>query len=170
MYTKRKAYPLFVIGVAMIIASACQSGTQTAETQHDSLIGKVDTIPEQPAEQVAGSLIDAALADTTVQNWEASGMTSQAEFVKFFNKFKEWVAADQKDSIIANIDFPTAKYKSAKQFKARYDSIFNSELKQKVAASGVKDLGANYQGVRFSDGEFWFNERKGKYVISAVNK
>ncbi|ASZ11413.1 hypothetical protein KTO58_18025 [Chitinophaga pendula] len=170
MYTKRRPYHLFAIGAAMIIATACQSGTKTAETQHDSLIGKVDTIPEQPAAEVAASLMDAALADTTIKNWEASGMASQTEFIIFFNKFKEWVAADQKDSIIANIDFPIAKYKTGTQFKTRYEKIFDNELKKEVAAAEVKDLWANYQGVSMNNGIFWFNQIKGRYVVTAVNK
>ncbi|KAA2238447.1 hypothetical protein F0L74_19660 [Chitinophaga agrisoli] len=104
-------------------------------------------------------------------NWDDAGFTDPAGFKRFVARFKEWVRADQVDSIAASIRYPLGKYKTAAQFKQHYAQVFDRELKEIVASQRLDRIFRNYQGAMLGNGAIWFTQTdQSGYRIIAINK
>lgn len=104
---------------------------------------------------------------------------SHQPYHAFFDALKKAVAADDKTSVAAMIDYPfqaringkAVKLRDAAHFIADYDKIVTHKIKQAVAAQTYETLFANWQGVMIGDGEVWFSGvgEKNLVKITAIN-
>ncbi|MFZ1799492.1 MAG: hypothetical protein WAU24_06465 [Chitinophagaceae bacterium] len=106
---------------------------------------------------------------TTAEQFRVAGFNDPPGFRKFFSTFQNWVATNNTDSIAAHIQFPLKNCSSASAFKKDYKNLFNDQVKSSVAAQDANHFFANQQGLMTGNGEVWFNEINGKYLIIAIN-
>lgn len=106
---------------------------------------------------------------TTAEQFRVAGFNDPAGFRRFFHIFQNWVATNNADSIAAHIQFPLKNCASAPAFKKDYKNLFNDQVKSSVAAQDANHFFANQQGLMTGNGDVWFNEINGKYLIIAIN-
>ncbi|XSG82578.1 MAG: hypothetical protein ACPW61_02020 [Methyloligella sp. ZOD6] len=102
-----------------------------------------------------------------------------APYQAFFEKLKTAVAADDKETVAAMVDYPfqariddrAIKIKDRKHFVSDYETVITPEVKQAVAQQTYGTLFANWQGVMIGDGEIWFSGigDDNKIKIIAIN-
>jgi hypothetical protein len=164
----------------MLLAGlACHSGAPTGTASpYDSTTvtpGGKDSLSNRAPQDVDS--IDAQIhapdshfEDGSVPtSWRSAGFTDPVRFKRFLLQFKDWVKADQVDSITNHIRFPIRGAGSAAWFKEQYHLFFTPRMKAVVARQRLDRIFRNGQGAMIGNGDVWFVESHGKYWISAVN-
>ncbi|EXL03629.1 hypothetical protein [Aquamicrobium defluvii] len=88
-----------------------------------------------------------------------------ARYRTFFDNLKKAVAAGDKATVAAMIDYPfqariggkSLKIRDTAHFVADYDQIITAKVKHAVQGQTYETLFANWQGVMVGDGEIWFS-------------
>lgn len=160
--------------IACLSVAACNPPVAkqgAASTQVEAGAGSVRsfTIPDSSLQQISSP--DTVFADgSRPSTWDIAGFSDPVAFKKFIALFKDWVAHDQADSVIAHVKFPLAHYKTAAELKAKYSEVFDSTMKAVVIQQPLNSIFRNYQGAMLGNGQLWWNELDGQYRIIAINK
>lgn len=160
----KKAFLLFSISLFCIL-TACNQGTEDANTTQDSM--QVNIATKNDSGEAAPDTVSNPA--TTGDQWAVAGITNPSAFKQFFTGFKSWVASNKIDSIAAHIEFPLKNCANAETFKKDYNHLFNDLVKSAVSKQDTEHFFINQNGVMTGNGELWFNEMKGNYVITAIN-
>lgn len=117
------------------------------------------------------------LPDTAVNSnepvsssWYNAGFKDSVDFTMFIIQFQKWVYNKTMDSIESHIAFPLKNIRSAKQLREQYDSIFTDSIKTEIIQQIPDRLFHNQQGAMIANGKIWFNEKNGKFLVTAINK
>lgn len=160
--------------VACLCVTACnnptaKNGTDSTGVATASGDVKAFVVPDSSQQQI--SRPDTLFADgSRPSTWDIAGFNDPVAFKKFLAQFKDWVAHDQADSVIAHVKFPLAHYKTAAELKAKYSEVFDSTMKAVVIQQPLNEIFRNYQGAMLGNGQLWWNELDGQYRIIAINK
>jgi hypothetical protein len=171
--------PVIILLVGCLWACQSPSGQKTTEdTTAAADITPVDTaerpgntaVAQDPAEQEIMAQ-DSVFEDGSVPtSWSNAGFDDPAGFKRFVARFKGWVKEDNVDSIVAYIDFPLKKYKTAAVFKEKYGEIFDDSLKAVVTRQRLDRIFRNADGAMIGDGQVWFGSTEKGYRVIGVNK
>jgi hypothetical protein len=116
---------------------------------------------------------DEVFADgSTPTAWEAAGISDPKALKIFIKKLQAWVAADQRDSVAAAIEFPLKSYQDAATFLERYDQVMTEEVKAAISSQKLNQIFRNDQGAMLGNGEVWISEVSSAgptYKIIAIN-
>ena len=107
--------------------------------------------------------------------------TDAKQVTAFLKCLQQSVAIDNRMKVASLFDFPLKVWingadvtiRNESEFQARYNQIFDAQLKQSIAAATVDTLFANQQGVMFDSGRVWFRpivEHKNAIKIVAINE
>ena len=95
--------------------------------------------------------------------------TSEEDATAFLTSLQRAVAADDRKSVAAMIEFPIAAwtgkrdetFRTPASFLASYERVMTPRLRQTIAEAKAPCLFTNAQGVMIHDGEVWFRPGKG---------
>ncbi len=90
-------------------------------------------------------------------------------FRRWCGRFQKWVAAGNRNAIAAAIDFPLRVVKTKAKFLARYDQLFNDQVRRAVRDQNLNQIWRNYQGAMFGRGALWFGQRNDRFMVIAIN-
>jgi hypothetical protein len=117
-----------------------------------------------------------ALADNP---YAAAGISNPMQVTQFLARLKQAVAADDRATVAAMINYPltvhtsggaSTTYHDAAALRANYARVFTPEVKAAVAAAKADDLFTRDQGVMIGNGEVWMNEIRGSMRIITINR
>lgn len=157
---------LLLVAVCLTVSfTACNQAGNSTDTTQDS------TQVNMPAnnDSIKTNMDTVSSVVTTDEQWSIAGFTNPPSFKQFFNTFKTWVANNNSDSIAAHIQFPLKNCPTAAAFKKDYSNLFNDLVKNSVANQDADRFFTNQNGAMTGNGELWFNEMNGKFVIIAIN-
>ncbi|WP_153796879.1 hypothetical protein [Foetidibacter luteolus] len=158
----------------IILLTACNSGAEnTNAVDSADVTGKADSASAVTADPYAAQLTaqDTLFEDGSIPtSWDNAGFNNPGGFKQFIIGFKEWVKADNVDSIAAHVQFPLKQAKTPAIFKEKYADLFNAGVKAAVDSQRLDRIFRNFQGASIGDGKIWFTEAKGKYLVTAVNQ
>ncbi|MGI8952021.1 MAG: hypothetical protein ACR2FN_10600 [Chitinophagaceae bacterium] len=160
--------------IVFLFAVACNS-QQSQKLNKDTIvslnepINSSTTIVKDSTEQQINAPDSLFEDGSQPASWRNAGFDDPANFKIFLIQFKGWVKNNNEDSIAAHIQFPLKKIKSSDEFKANYNALFTSQLKDAIQRQRVDRIFRNQNGAMISDGKIWFNEIRGKYFITAIN-
>jgi len=113
-------------------------------------------------------------------SFDVAGTDAQ-KVTAFLKQLQAAVAFDNRLKVASLFDFPLKVWidgeevtiRNESEFQARYNRIFDAQLKQAIAAAKVDALVANQQGVMFDNGRVWFRpivEHKNAIKIVTINE
>lgn len=110
------------------------------------------------------------LADGSVPSpWRVAGFDDPSEFRRWLATFRRFVAADDRDAVVASVQFPIFAVDSAPELRERYDEFFTGAVKRAVATFDEHDIWRNYQGAMIHHGTLWFRQTDHGYRVVAIN-
>jgi hypothetical protein len=110
--------------------------------------------------------------------YAAAGISNPAHVAQFLARLKQAVAADDRATVTAMVNYPLTVYSSGGRpmtyrdtaaLSANYARVFTPEVKATIAAAKADNLFARDQGVMIGNGEIWMNEIHGSMKIITVN-
>lgn len=170
---------IFAVTISLA-ALACNESTETTPDD-DSIVAVPDKVPMDTsfmntpdvknADDDQLTSVDTLFEDGSIPtSWANAGFDDPVGFKRFIIVFKDWVKADNKDSIAAHINFPVAPAKTADIFKEKYADIFDKKLKAVVGKQRLDRIFRNADGAMIGSGQLWFTVNQGSYMITAINK
>jgi len=130
---------------------------------------------------MTGLLLPAGTAQAQgTPSFDVAGTDAQ-KVTAFLKCLQASVAIDNRLKVASLFDFPLKVWidgenvtiKNESEFQARYNQIFDAQLKQSISAAKVDALVANQQGVMLDHGRIWFRpvvERKHAIKVVAINE
>ncbi|RFM27852.1 hypothetical protein [Deminuibacter soli] len=103
-------------------------------------------------------------------DWDDAGFSDPQGFKHFLVQFKGWVQHDKMDSIINHTRFPLLVAKNKDSFVKKYPHLFDERMKNVVARQRLDRIFRNQHGAMFGQGDIWFTQDSGKYLIIAIHK
>lgn len=101
----------------------------------------------------------------------------------FFIELQHAVNTRNIDWLVSHVSFPLAvsegdtqqRIFDAKEFKSRYDEVFDVAVKREIAAQAPEGLFKNWRGLMVGDGVVWFEaildvQGARHYFITTINK
>lgn len=167
-----RPYLLIAAGVLLFSCNENNKSTDTVQANVDSSVTKIDSSAylNQDIAAAAVGTSDSMMPGTpTPESWKIAGFNDPAGFKTFFKEFRKWVAGNNIDSIAAHTRFPLRNCSSATEFKNKYSSLFNAEVRKAVANQDAEKFFANYNGVMAANGDLWFSEINNNYYIITIN-
>ena len=130
---------------------------------------------------MTGLLLPAGTAQAQgTPSFDVAGTDAQ-KVTAFLKQLQAAVAFDNRLKVASLFDFPLKVWidgegvtiRNESEFQARYNRIFDVQLKQAIAAAKVDALFANQQGVMFDNGRVWFRpivEHKNAIKVVTINE
>ncbi len=148
------------------------TSSEATPAQADADSSTVVSVPVAlPETETDSSLQDSVFSDGSIPTtWGNSGISDPEGMIEFIRKFQSWASKDERDSIAANINFPTAKWKTKKEFLKAYPLIFTDKFKSAIAKQNLRQVFRNQHGAMIADGRAWFiQDEEEKFRIIAIN-
>ncbi|RYG05694.1 MAG: hypothetical protein EOO02_02985 [Chitinophagaceae bacterium] len=166
---------------ATLIFASCGDGKEPDATAVDStaISSTVDTSASSLRTDPMENSDPGSIPDDTVFNdgsvpssWANAGFTDSAAVKRFVKQLQSWTAANQVDSIAAQIAFPLKNpaVKNVDEFKAGFEKYFTSEVKSAIADQKLSQIFRNQQGAMIGQGRVWLTEKNKTIKIFAINK
>ncbi|MET0299037.1 MAG: hypothetical protein ABW036_04720, partial [Flavitalea sp.] len=140
---------------ATLIFVSCGDGKQPDAAAVDSTaVSSVDSstsLKSDPMENNDPGAIpdDSVFNDGSIpSSWANAGFADSAAVKRFVKQLQTWTAANQVDSIAAQIAFPLKNpaVKNAAEFKAGFEKYFTPEVKSAIADQKLTQIFRNQQG------------------------
>jgi hypothetical protein len=106
---------------------------------------------------------------TKPSSWRTAGFDDPTGFKEFVVTFQDWVRKDNVDSIVAHIQFPLPKYKTAEEFRRDFANIFDARMKESIEKQRLDRIFRNADGAMVGNGHVWFSPMAKGYRIIAIN-
>ena len=163
-----------IYSVCLIVAffiSCNNSSKEVAPAQADADSTTVISVPVAiPEERSDSSIQDSVFSDGSIPaSWENAGIKDPSAMIEFIRSFQKWTRNNLSDSIAANMNFPTKKWKTKSDFINAYPTVFTDSFKLAIAKQNLRQVFRNQNGAMIADGKVWFVEENGKVRISAIN-
>ncbi|MDF2191951.1 hypothetical protein [Paraflavitalea sp. CAU 1676] len=114
---------------------------------------------------------DSAYTDENDPSWATAGFSDPKGFKLFLVQLRKWVDNGDKDSVANVLRYPMSnpKLKDKQQLLARYDVIFNEQVKKALREQNLQQIFRRDQGAMIGNGELWFIQSGDRFLISAIN-
>lgn len=164
--------------LCLLLVASCGQDNRHKETTDTTVTAgqHADTTTAAAVSQPNDSIAVQLHAQDTVfedgsrpASWYNAGFNNPVAFKQFLVRFKGWVSNNETDSIAAHVRFPLKNAANITAFTKHYPQLFNSKVKNSIAAQRLDRIFRNSQGAMIGNGAVWFTEDKDKYLVIAVN-